>query len=99
MRGIGRIVVERKVRIGKLIVIEDVERLRREYQVEALGKLDFLFERNIDLPGDGSRDDAAARVSKSLDYAGSRMAGRGRESCRVDPIVGVLTLRPIRSRG
>jgi hypothetical protein len=66
MRGIRRIVVERQVRIGELIVVEDVERLSREYQGEALGKLDLLFERDINLPGERSGDDAAARVSKSL---------------------------------
>jgi hypothetical protein len=72
MRGIRGIVVESQVRIGELIMVEDVERLSREYQGEAFGELDFLFARDVDLPGDGSGDDAAARVSKSLGSRRSR---------------------------
>ena len=53
-----------RCRIGELIVVEDIERLSREYQGKALGKLDLLFERDIDLPRQRGGDDVATRDSK-----------------------------------
>ena len=66
MRGIRRIVVEGQVRIGELIMVEDVKRLSRKYQVEALGKLDPLFERDVDIASTMTRETTAPLVSVTL---------------------------------